>query len=61
MELSIKAARINAGLRQADVACKVGVSRNTISKWERGITVPDVDKFLMLSKIYNVPCDCLRL
>ena len=36
----LKIARIRAGLSQCDVAVAVGVSQQTIAKWERGITTP---------------------
>lgn len=46
-------------LSQEALAEKVGVSRQAISKWERGEASPDTDNLLMLSKIYSVSLDDL--
>lgn len=35
-QISLEAARVNANLTQAEVAKKLGVSRNTVIAWERG-------------------------
>ena len=39
---SLAAARKKSGLSQEDVAAKLGVSRQTISKWETDETLPDI-------------------
>lgn len=49
--------RKEIGLSQEDVADRLGVARQTISKWENDETVPDVDKINLLSKIYCVSYD----
>lgn len=46
-------------LSQEALAEKIGVSRQAISKWERGEASPDTDNLLMLSKIYKVSLDDL--
>lgn len=38
---------------QEELADKLGVTRQSISKWESGITYPEMDKLLSLSKIFN--------
>lgn len=59
MELSksLKKARENAGLSQAEVAEKLNISRQAISKWENGWTSPDIDNLVILSDLYDVSLD----
>ncbi len=45
------------GLSQEELAEKVGVARQTISKWELGETSPDLKQAKELSKIFNVSLD----
>ena len=45
------------GLSQEELAEKVGVARQTISKWELGETSPDLKQASELSKIFNVSLD----
>ncbi|WP_312643842.1 helix-turn-helix transcriptional regulator [Hydrogenoanaerobacterium sp.] len=47
------------GLSQEDVAEKLGVSRQTVSKWETDHTVPELVKAKLLSQLYNVSYDYL--
>lgn len=49
--------RKNSNLSQEELAEKVGVSRQTISKWELGETSPDIKQAKELSKIFNVSLD----
>lgn len=44
-------------LSQEELAEKVGVARQTISKWELGETSPDIKQAKILSKIFNVSLD----
>ena len=44
MAITLKAARINAGLTQTEAAKVLDISKDTLSKWERGITFPSADK-----------------
>ena len=50
-------ARKKSGLSQELVAEKLGVSRQTISKWETDETVPDIYQSKRLSKLYNLSLD----
>ena len=50
-------ARKKAGLSQEAVAEKLGVSRQTISKWETDETVPDIYQSKTLAKIYHLSLD----
>lgn len=44
-------------LSQEELAEKVGVSRQTISKWEMGQSAPEMEKLITLSKIFNLSMD----
>ena len=50
-------ARKKAGLSQETVAEKLGVSRQTVSKWETDETVPDIYQSKKLAKLYNLTLD----
>lgn len=44
-------------LSQEQVAEKLGVARQTISKWELGETTPEMDKLIIMSELYNITLD----
>ena len=46
-------------LTQEDVAEKVGVTRQSVAKWESGESVPDLDKCRMLAELFRVSLDDL--
>ena len=50
-------ARKKVGLSQETVAEKLGVSRQTVSKWETDETVPDIYQTKKLAKLYNLTLD----
>lgn len=50
-------ARKKRGLSQEDVAEKLGVSRQTISKWESDETIPDLCQSQKMARLYRVPLD----
>lgn len=47
------------GLSQEELAERLGISRQAISKWESGQSTPDLNKLILLSEIYNVTIDSL--
>lgn len=51
--------RKDNGLSQEDLAEKLSVSRQAISKWERAESSPDTDNLIALAKLYNVSLDDL--
>lgn len=51
--------RKREGLSQEDLAEKLGISRQAVSKWESGQSVPDLNKLIILSELYNVTIDYL--
>lgn len=59
MKITLKAARINQGLTQTQAGDKIGVSKDTISKWERGECVPNLKYIPAIEDAYNVKYDNL--
>lgn len=55
IQISLAAARVNAGMTQADVAEKMHVSKQTIVNWEKGKTVPGIPEMEMMSRLYKMP------
>ena len=45
------------GLTQDELALKICVSRQTISKWERGAAVPSTESLVALGRLYGIPLD----
>ena len=56
---NIKAIRKSKGLSQQELAVKVNVVRQTISKWEQGLSVPDSDLLIALSEALEAPVSTL--
>lgn len=56
---NIKAAREAKGLSQQELAAKLNVVRQTVSKWERGLSVPDADLLINLSEALETPVSAL--
>lgn len=56
---AIKTLRLQAGYRQHDLADILGVTDQAVSKWERGLSVPDVSIVTKLSVMLNVDVDNL--
>lgn len=48
-----------SGLSQEEVADKLGVSRQTVSKWESGQSSPEMDKLPAISELFHVSVDYL--
>lgn len=55
----LKYYRKKAGLSQTQVSDALYLSRQTVSRWESGVSVPTVDNLAALSKLYNTPMDIL--
>lgn len=51
--------RRKKGLSQEDLANQIGVSRQTVSKWESGQSFPDAEKLMLLSETFSVSIDSL--
>lgn len=55
----LKQLRTQNNLSQEKLAEKLGVSRQSISKWEQGYAVPDTDNMFKLSKLYEMSVDAI--
>lgn len=53
--------RKRAGMSQETLAEKLGVSRQAVSKWETGETVPELNKIVLLCKVFGISTDELLL
>lgn len=53
----LKELRIARGISQQDLAELVGVSRQTISKWENEIVQPSADNLMRLSQVFQLPLE----
>ncbi len=53
----LQALRKSHGLSQEALSEKLGVSRQAVSKWERGESSPDTDNLIALASIYNITLD----
>lgn len=56
---NIKAIRKSKGLSQQELAVKLNVVRQTVSKWEQGRSVPDSDMLISLSEVLEIPVSTL--
>ena len=61
MKLSDKIVRLRKsnGMSQEELADKLGVSRQAISRWEMGTAMPDATNILQLSRLFQVTTDYL--
>ena len=56
---NIKAIRKAKGLSQQELAVKLNVVRQTVSKWEQGLSVPDSDMLIAISEVLETPVSTL--
>lgn len=61
MQITIKAARVNAGLKQSEAAAKIGVNTATIINWEKGKTSPTSVQLQRLLDVYGISVDSIFL
>ena len=54
MKLTLRAARINKGLKQTEAAELLGVKESTLSRYERGMSFPDVSVLKKIEEVYSV-------
>ena len=59
LNVNIKAIRKSKGLSQQELAVKLNIVRQTVSKWEQGLSVPDSDMLISLSEVLEVPVSTL--
>lgn len=61
LQISLAAARVNAGMTQEDVAKRMHVSKNTVINWEKGKVSPAFSTLQVLSALYRIPIDNIFL
>lgn len=55
MGLTLKAARVNKNLTQSQAARLIGVTADTLGRYERGLSFPDVPIIKKIESVYEVP------
>lgn len=58
-KITLKAARVNAGLSQGEAAKQIGVAVSTLRNWEAGKTFPNQPKIERMCEVYGIPFDVL--
>lgn len=56
-KITLRAARVNAGITQKAASDAVGVSNKTMVKWEKGTAYPNVKQAIVLCRLYGIPFD----
>ncbi len=56
---NMKTLRKSKGLSQQELAVKLNVVRQTVSKWEQGLSVPDSDMLISISEVLETPVSTL--
>lgn len=59
VEISLKAARVNAELSQIELAEKLSVSANTVAAWENGTSEPNWSQLKTISTLSKIPMDII--
>lgn len=57
MKMTLKAARVNAGLTQKEFADRIGVGELTVSEWERGKRRVKIYYLPFISQALGISCD----
>lgn len=60
MQITLKAARVNAGFTQGEAAKRLGTNVQSLVDYEAGRTMPNVDMVKKMIELYCVPFDCLN-
>lgn len=56
---TIRTLRKEKGYSQEEVAIRLNVVRQTVSKWEKGLSVPDADMLMKIAELFEVPVSVL--
>ena len=59
IQITLKAARVNAGYSQKEAAEKLGVSNCTLCNWEKGVSMPKANQIIAICNLYGVSYDML--
>lgn len=60
MRITLKAARVNKGFTQKEVAAQIGVAKETVGNWESGKTMPKADLIVALCNLYGLSYDSIK-
>lgn len=60
MQITLKAARVNAGLTQEQVEKETGFARSTLTRWENGKGFPRIDDLTTLCNLYGIPVENIK-
>lgn len=52
---NLKTLRKNKGLSQEELSVKLNIVRQTVSKWEQGLSVPDAEMLISISEVFDTP------
>ena len=52
---NLKILRKSKGLSQEELSVKLNVVRQTVSKWEKGLSVPDAEMLISISEVFDTP------
>lgn len=61
IQISLKAARVNADFEQEEASVKLGITAKTLSNYERGITAIPGHVLKKAAKLYKLPEEMIRL
>ena len=59
MQISLKAARVNAGLKFREAAELLGITGATLAKYEAGKTFPTVPLIYKMEEVYHIPFEAM--
>ena len=60
MEISLRSARVNKGYTQKEAAGRIGISEETLSRYERGRTYPSVEVIKRMEEVYGISYNEIR-
>lgn len=61
MQISLKAARVNADLTQVEAAKRIGIDKKTLINWEKSKTYPNFLQIQKVCDVYGVTIDDIFL
>lgn len=61
LQISLRAARVNAELTQEEAAAEMGVTKQTIINWEKGKVVPGIPEIEKMARLYKIKQDYIFL
>ena len=59
-QITLEAARVNAGYTQKEAAKLLHISNKTLQNWESGKSYPSADKIAEICELYQISYDCIK-